>query len=192
MITTKESNCAYMSITIIEKHPNQESVEVFQNQASIRSNKIAKYAHTTFLENLFKELLFESCEDCGKMAAVPQAAFAACKVRCNEQHDDNNMISAIEGKEKTSKENTFNGRFYPEGLELTPLKYNSKLMNSIWGLYNRYSVHNFKKNTDAEKGFLATAWQTVYSNSSSIMSAPVVSASTTMETPQILDINNGI
>lgn len=26
------------------------------------------------------------------------------------------------------------------------LKYNSKLMNSIWGLYNRYSVHNFKKN----------------------------------------------
>ncbi|XP_034247105.1 uncharacterized protein LOC117648612 isoform X1 [Thrips palmi] len=31
-----------------------------------------------------------------------------------------------------------------------PLKYNSKLMNSIWGLYNRYSVHNFKKNTDGE------------------------------------------
>jgi len=30
-----------------------------------------------------------------------------------------------------------------------PMKYSSKLMNSIWGLYNRYSVHNFKKNTDA-------------------------------------------
>lgn len=38
------------------------------------------------------------------------------------------------------------------GWELTPLKYNSKLMNSIWGLYNRYSVHNFKKNTDAKEG----------------------------------------
>lgn len=33
--------------------------------------------------------------------------------------------------------------------ELSPLKYNSKLMNSIWGLYNRYSVHNIKQqNTD--------------------------------------------
>lgn len=77
------------------------------------------------------------------------------------------------------------------GWELTPLKYNSKLMNSIWGLYNRYSVHNFKKNTDANEGFLATVWQTVYSNPS-VMSASVVSASTTMETPRILGTRNGI
>jgi hypothetical protein len=35
-----------------------------------------------------------------------------------------------------------------------PAKYNSKLMNSIWGLYNRYSVHNFKKITgDAAASF---------------------------------------
>lgn len=48
------------------------------------------------------------------MAAVPQAAFAASKVRCNEKHD-NSLISLIEGKEKASKENTYNGRFYLEG-----------------------------------------------------------------------------
>lgn len=47
--------------------------------------------------------------------------------------------------------NDFSGR------ELTPLKYNSKLMNSIWGLYNRYSVHNFKKNTDADDLAVAAA-----------------------------------
>lgn len=48
------------------------------------------------------------------MAAVPQAAFAASKVRRNEKHD-NNMISVIEGKEKAGKENTYNSRFYQEG-----------------------------------------------------------------------------
>lgn len=52
--------------------------------------------------------------DCRKMAAVPQAAFAASKVRRNEKHD-NNMISVIEGKEKASKENIYNSRFYQEG-----------------------------------------------------------------------------
>lgn len=31
----------------------------------------------------------------------------------------------------------------------SPLKYNSKLMNSIWGFYNRYSPHNVKKINDA-------------------------------------------
>jgi uncharacterized phage-associated protein len=38
-------------------------------------------------------------------------------------------------------------------LEQPPAKYNSKLMNSIWGLYNRYSVHNLKKVTEGEKDF---------------------------------------
>jgi len=30
-------------------------------------------------------------------------------------------------------------------IEQPPVKYNSKLMNSIWGQYNRYSVHNIKQ-----------------------------------------------
>ncbi|PSN34485.1 hypothetical protein C0J52_07579 [Blattella germanica] len=40
-----------------------------------------------------------------------------------------------------------------EDLEQPPAKYNSKLMNSIWGLYNRYSVHNLKKVTEGEDAF---------------------------------------
>ena len=49
-------------------------------------------------------------------------------------------------------------------MELTPLQYNSKLMNSIWGLYNRYSVHNFKKIIDANEGVLTAAWGVVFQN----------------------------
>ncbi|XP_076653644.1 uncharacterized protein LOC143359544 [Halictus rubicundus] len=94
------------------------------------------------------ELLFETCTDCKKMAAIPQGAFTACKVRCNLERDS--MIThSMDQKEKAGKEALFNARLSEEGREPTPMKYSSKLMNSIWGLYNRYSVHNFKKNTDA-------------------------------------------
>lgn len=31
-------------------------------------------------------------------------------------------------------------------MEYSPVKYNEKLMNSIWGFYNRYSPHNIKSN----------------------------------------------
>ncbi|XP_078044785.1 uncharacterized protein LOC144474109 [Augochlora pura] len=97
------------------------------------------------------ELLFETCTGCKKMAAIPQGALTACKVRRNLER--NTMIShPIDKKEKTGKDVLFSSRLSVEGRELTPMKYNSKLMNSIWGLYNRYSVHNFKKNTDANDG----------------------------------------
>lgn len=33
-------------------------------------------------------------------------------------------------------------------MELNPMNYSSKYMNSIWGQYNRYSVHNLKKIMD--------------------------------------------
>ncbi|OAD59706.1 hypothetical protein WN48_08875 [Eufriesea mexicana] len=107
------------------------------------------------------ELLFDSCKDCKRMAAIPQGAFAACKVRNNLER--NALITSMEEKEKGGKENTFNMRPPLEGWELTPLKYNSKLMNSIWGLYNRYSVHNFKKNNSNEGVFAAfvAVWEAV-------------------------------
>lgn len=174
-----------MSLAVVDKCKNKRLVKVCGNQVPNKSAKIAEYISIiTFYRNQFKELLFESCADCEKMAALPQAAFAASKVRCNQKHDNDGMISAIEGKEKASKEYTYNGRLYLKGWELTPLKYNSKLMNSIWGLYNRYSVHNFKKNTDADEESLATVWKKVYTNPSSVMSASVVvSTSTTMKNP---------
>ncbi|XP_076232495.1 uncharacterized protein LOC143177998 [Calliopsis andreniformis] len=95
------------------------------------------------------ELLFENCADCKRMATIPQGAFAACKVRRNRELA---ALTMIEEKENIGAENVFNARLPMEGREPTPLKYNSKLMNSIWGLYNRYSVHNFKKNTDGDEG----------------------------------------
>ncbi|XP_040076973.1 uncharacterized protein LOC8032119 isoform X1 [Ixodes scapularis] len=33
-------------------------------------------------------------------------------------------------------------------VETTLAKYNPKLMNSIWGLYNRYAPHSFQKNCE--------------------------------------------
>ncbi|XP_039311908.1 uncharacterized protein LOC105195990 isoform X2 [Solenopsis invicta] len=134
------------------------------------------------------ELFFEDCE---KMASIPQGAFAVRKVRCNEEHAVS--MSMMEKKERTEdkKENIFNPRPFLEGWELTPLKYNSKLMNSIWGLYNRYSVHNFKKNTDAEKGarggVAAAIWGAILENQPPAAS---VVATTTAEAPQIMRAGN--
>ncbi|XP_020291357.1 uncharacterized protein LOC109858475 [Pseudomyrmex gracilis] len=131
-----------------------------------------------FTKKQFAELLLESCIDCARMAAIPQSAFAACKLRRSDEYTISTM-SATEDKGKTKKENIFNGRSFVEGWELTPLKYNSKLMNSIWGLYNRYSVHNFKKNTDAEAGarggVVAAVWDAILENHSPAANATVTS-----------------
>ncbi|KAL6260741.1 hypothetical protein P5V15_008264 [Pogonomyrmex californicus] len=136
------------------------------------------------------ELLFESCIDCGRMSAVPQGAFAAIKVR--ENMDKKKAVSAMktENKEDTK-------RFHPypktpqEGWELTLLKYNSKLMNSIWGQYNRYSVHNFKKNTDAEKGarggVAAAIWSAILEKHPPVANA---AATATAKAPQIMKAGN--
>lgn len=99
--------------------------------------------------------------------ALPQGAFITCKVR--EQFKENDLIvsrmrSAI-GAEKadnirkppaiysTSTWLTHFLNFYPLEREYLPVKYNDKLMNSIWGLYNRYSPHNVKKNEFAPPKF---------------------------------------
>ncbi|KAK4874612.1 hypothetical protein RN001_013972 [Aquatica leii] len=68
------------------------------------------------------------------MSAVPQGAFMMKKYRENQQRNSKEQIP-----------------FFNDNMELNPLKYNSKMMNSIWGLYNRYSVHNLKnKNACAD------------------------------------------
>ncbi|EDW40106.1 GL21299 [Drosophila persimilis] len=75
-----------------------------------------------------------------KMATMPQGAFAACKIR--QQFNEREMIVSRmrSGTDKTAVDNNTAQREY------SPVKYNDKLMNSIWGLYNRYSPHNVKKN----------------------------------------------
>uniref|UniRef100_A0A1B6H4B7 Uncharacterized protein n=1 Tax=Cuerna arida TaxID=1464854 RepID=A0A1B6H4B7_9HEMI len=83
------------------------------------------------------------------MSSIPQGAFAAFKVR---QTIDDKPAGFQRHKEDKQ------GMPYPpvnkKLVEQSPLKYNSKMMNSIWGQYNRYSVHNMKKNTDAKEVLL--------------------------------------
>lgn len=106
-----------------------------------------------------------------KMASVPQGAFAARKVAA-QRHDMSISKMVIPSEQfEAPYDNRSEWSSWFEGvagrlmcfakclagMELSPLKYNSKLMNSIWGLYNRYSVHNFKKNTDASEACSASA-----------------------------------
>lgn len=53
------------------------------------------------------------------------------------------MTKAV--RQQRSTGNTANGNTYFGMAEVDqPMRYNSKLMNSIWGRYNEHSVHNFK------------------------------------------------
>ncbi|XP_014231715.1 uncharacterized protein LOC106655709 [Trichogramma pretiosum] len=88
-----------------------------------------------------RAILRLTCSECYKMSAIPQGAFAALKVRKNQDLPRILNIHAEEDKQD-NKSGAFN---LEEGRELSAPHYSSKLMNSIWGLYNRYSVHNFKQ-----------------------------------------------
>ncbi|XP_052889828.1 uncharacterized protein LOC128298129 [Anopheles moucheti] len=90
--------------------------------------------------------LFDLCEDCCKMACLPQSAFAVHKIR-QAQNDKDLTVARMTGDKQGPRYLNKNI------LDLTPVKYNGKLMNSIWGLYNRYSPHNFKKNNGSYGGF---------------------------------------
>ncbi|XP_066246188.1 uncharacterized protein [Euwallacea similis] len=73
---------------------------------------------------------FDLCKECAlnnkENMSVPQGAFATKKVRRNNEKYEN--------------------EFYEEKMNAS--NYNSKYMNSIWGMYNRFSVHNLKKMMD--------------------------------------------
>lgn len=99
---------------------------------------------------LISEVIFEQCLSCIRMASIPQGAFAAQQVRQSLSKVTDNGGTYT----KTKDEKSGKMRFLPPIAEQSPLKYNSKLMNSIWGQYNRYSVHNLKKNTDAKQVLL--------------------------------------
>lgn len=75
------------------------------------------------------------------MPSLPQGAFAACKIRA--QMDRNETLAKMSTGEKQTENRVFPER---KPTDWSPLKYNSKLMNAIWGHYNRYSPHNIKRN----------------------------------------------
>uniref|UniRef100_A0A1I8NWW5 Uncharacterized protein n=1 Tax=Stomoxys calcitrans TaxID=35570 RepID=A0A1I8NWW5_STOCA len=92
--------------------------------------------------------ILEICQDCTKMAALPQGAFFACKLR--EQYRDRDLIvSRVKSGGEKNDSKFFSGN--KKLMEYSPVKYNEKLMNSIWGLYNRYSPHNIKSNEIASQ-----------------------------------------
>lgn len=153
-----DSGCMRLRTNLRENRKLRKAKGIHPETKKVAEENLAK-----IVQRKIAELLFENCFDCGRMAIIPQGAFAACKVRRNLER--NSMITPIEENEKVGKENVFSERPPLEGWELTPLKYNSKLMNSIWGLYNRYSVHNFKKNNDSIEGVFGSfvaVWGAIY------------------------------
>ncbi|XP_055625140.1 uncharacterized protein LOC129767897 [Toxorhynchites rutilus septentrionalis] len=85
-------------------------------------------------------VLFGKCGDTNNMACLPQAAFAVHKLR--KQQNEKDLAVARLTTDKQDVPRYMNN----QTLDLTPVNYSDKFMNSIWGLYNRYSPHNFKKN----------------------------------------------
>lgn len=96
--------------------------------------------------NFISDFIFEVCKDCFKMPSLPQGAFAAHKIREKHQH------IALCKAENCREENPPRYDMKKRLMQLSPTKYNEKLMNSIWGRYNRNSPHNFKKNNAANLG----------------------------------------
>ncbi|RVE49798.1 hypothetical protein evm_005528 [Chilo suppressalis] len=94
--------------------------------------------------SIFRNILFDLCKACQveTMAAIPPCTFTAGRVR-ESLHDRDKKVALF------PKHSEYYKFFETKFAELTPLKYNSKLMNSIWGLYNRYSPHNVKKINEA-------------------------------------------
>lgn len=86
-----------------------------------------------------------ACIDYIKMPSLPQGAFAACKLR--EQLDSKTDAG---GSDQSSTPKLFYAN--KKLMEYSPVKYNEKFMNAIWGHYNRYSPHNIKSNDAAGVG----------------------------------------
>lgn len=86
--------------------------------------------------------LFDICKACKKMASIPQAAFAVSKLSNFKEKD----LTVAKPRMNSEMPNMRNNLANKKLIEYSPVKYNGKLMNSIWGLYNRYSPHNIKGN----------------------------------------------
>ncbi|XP_065574877.1 uncharacterized protein LOC136036512 [Artemia franciscana] len=89
-----------------------------------------------------------NCRDCQKMP-MPMGAHAAQKVHAN-------MLKTAVEKEDLKKGPKDPGMLFQSKDESAPA-YSAKYMTSIWGMYNRYSVYNFKKHaSDATTVFGAS------------------------------------
>lgn len=110
--------------------------------AELRERQLVSRQDSCKLANL----LFDQCGECNRMACLPQSAFAVHKLR-KPQNEKDLAVARL----STDKQDA--PRYTNNTLDLTPVKYSDKLMNSIWGLYNRYSPHNFKKNNGSNEQY---------------------------------------
>lgn len=124
----------------------QQQEEIASQQARQRQASDSLFKAENQQQDL-AEALFDQCGDCNKMASLPQAAFAVHKLR--KPQNEKNLTVARQSMDKQESPR------YMKTLDLTPVKYSDKLMNSIWGLYNRYSPHNFKKNNGSDQQYFS-------------------------------------
>ncbi|KAJ2945660.1 hypothetical protein O0L34_g493 [Tuta absoluta] len=90
-------------------------------------------------------IFFNLCKACEvRMSCFTPTMFTAGKIRETQKDRDMKLSNANKAR-GSEPDKYFNTSF----MELTPLKYNCKFMNSIWGFYNRYSPHNVKKINEA-------------------------------------------
>lgn len=79
------------------------------------------------------------------MASIPVTSYSATKV-----HDHVKKQQQRGDKRKADPGST-NFRTETFDVNHVPPNYNSKLMNSIWGMYNLYASHAFQKNSEGVK-----------------------------------------
>ncbi|CRL02154.1 CLUMA_CG015058, isoform A [Clunio marinus] len=92
-------------------------------------------------------LIADRCRECNEMSRITMSCYAAAK---HPQTGEKGTVARnYTGKGKKHPKN------YENSEALVELdKYNGKMMFSIWGLYNRNSPHNFKKqNAENVKSF---------------------------------------
>lgn len=129
-----------------EQEITSQQAEALQRHAS--EEELLELLQVAENQQNLADALFDHCGDCNRMASLPQAAFAVHKLR-KPQNEKNLAVArqSMDGKQESPR--------YMKTLDLTPVKYSDKLMNSIWGLYNRYSPHNFKKNNGSDQQYFS-------------------------------------
>jgi hypothetical protein len=81
------------------------------------------------------------------MSRLSMSCYAATKHSMVKENKDN-KIARVQVEKPRANDRP---KKYGE-VEILLDKYNGKLMNSIWGLYNRNSPHNFKSLNDIDAG----------------------------------------
>ncbi|GAB0098147.1 uncharacterized protein DMENIID0001_138540 [Sergentomyia squamirostris] len=129
------------------------------------------YSETQVQKLSLSDYLFDICDfctDCSVMPSLPQGAFAACKIgeQFSGRKESTVMRPPTVFGQDGSRQNYSNNK---KLMEYTPAKYNGKMMNSIWGLYNKYSPHNIKNVSDVDDAWKVAPEQGKYFTAQSTM-----------------------